>query len=396
MTGEGHTISKEKVEHLIKVYTRDGQLKRLNSKNLKQVCKIINYCLDNQNRKSSPGFPYNQIYRTTGEMIDNARDLIFKMVLERFQLLQSADTRGLSAEQLVAKGFMDPIKLFIKNEPHRQDKIESGRLRNIFSVSIVDRIVQMVICTLQNQWEIQNWTKLPSKPGFGFTAEKVEKFVESLSGYPDHKPSDYTATDVKSWDWNVTDDDFSFEAYVRWRLEGGITENINLYRNVFYVMARKLVVLSNGRALAQIFPGIMPSGGYFTTSSNCRIRAKVGLEYGSRLRDMAIMGDDSIEKGHIDLSRSSRVFKGIQQFHDSVEFCSHQIYFGNGVKPRAEPMNVKKMLYSLYSDVGLPPSVFIEKLIGVRMVLKNRTDLVEIIHKIKHLPYASLLLSSAA
>ena len=388
MNGLGHSISPHQVEEIIKMYYRPTS--KLNLSDEQQLSRLLDYAINNQNMQSSPGFPYNQTHATTKEMIFYAEDRLRAMVLERINLLRTDDITGLTAEEIVQGGFADPIKLFVKNEPHRASKISSGRVRVIFSVSIVDRIVQMIMCQLQNSWEIDNWEHIPSKSGFGFTPDKVSRFVKSLSGYPSHQPSDYTASDVQSWDWNVTEDDFAFEAYVRWSLEDSNPDDLDFYRNVYYAASRKLVVLSDGRALAQQFPGIMPSGAYFTTPSNSRIRVKVGMESGSSPRSMSVMGDDSIEHGVIDLRNASRNFKGIQQFEDAVEFCSHLIYFGPGVEPHAEPINVKKMLYKLYSSVNVEEELFLEKLYGVKQVLQNRSDYSSIVRRIGPLPYSQL------
>jgi hypothetical protein len=393
MNGLDHSISKTQINQIIETYSRRG--KKINASNPQMMERVYNYVINQQNKDSTPGFPYNQFYPTTENFIQNNPKILHDMVFQRLSLLLADDIRGLNAEELVSRGYCDPIKVFIKNEAHRQSKIDEGRCRNIFAVSIVDRIIQQMCCIFQNKYEIANWSSLPSKPGMGFAPHQVDQFVQGLKNYPHCVPSDFRATDVKSWDWNVTEDDLSFEAYVRWRLEGSLPENLNLYRGIFYCMSRKVLVLSDGRALAQVQPGIMPSGAYFTSSSNSRIRVKLGLQMGASVDDMVCMGDDSIEfcsSREIDLVKSDRVFKGIQQFTDSVEFCSHRIYFGHG-ETYAEPLNVKKMLFQLYSSVNQPAGAFFEKLEGVRVALAGRRDLVEILTPLAHLPAVERLLS---
>lgn len=97
-------------------------------------------------------------------------------------------------------GVCDPIKLFIKPEPHKNEKVETGRLRLISSVSLIDSCVdrflflRLTYKVLRVVYEYKTpvmvgWTPLKG----GYTQiyrgwEKIEKFV---------------CIDKSAWDWSL-------------------------------------------------------------------------------------------------------------------------------------------------------------------------------------------------
>lgn len=249
-------------------------------------------------------------------------------------------------------GLVDPVKVFVKQEPHKTNKIEEGRVRLICSVSIVDNIIAKLLCSLQNNIEIAYNETLPVKPGMGLHDDGLRALNNSVrKSFREIQPAE---GDVKGWDWSVQEWDFSMDCDRRVALagaEGTVFEQ--LLRAHFYCMSRKVFVLSDGTMHEQQLPGIMPSGWYNTSSSNSSMRCMnhymLAIELGFPPKVIA-MGDDSVEsnfKGA--LEAYSRIGKQMSMFNavsvDDFEFCSTHFDGKLGV-----PVNIDKQLFNLLSN----------------------------------------------
>jgi len=254
--------------------------------------------------------------------------------------------------ELVKMGLVDPMKVFVKQEPHKTTKIEEGRVRLICSVSLIDNIIARLLCSIQNNTEIKYNARLPVKPGLGLHDDGLA----CINDYVREKFSDCTPVegDAKGWDWSVQEWDFTMDCERRVALcnaEGTVFER--LLRAHFYVMARKVFVLSDGSMHEQLKPGIMPSGWYNTSSSNSNMRCMNHFIIADHLDfepEIMAMGDDSIEKSFEDpINWYSKLGKNMSMFNevsvDSFEFCSTQFDGSLGT-----PVNVDKILFNLLSN----------------------------------------------
>jgi hypothetical protein len=121
--------------------------------------------------------------------------------------------RQLTAVELVQGGFADPVRLFIKEEPHSIAKCEKKRWRLISSVSIVDKLVEYVLFKIQNQKEIDNWRDIPSSPGFGFSQELVELLDSEVRG--ELLKGKLRSSDVLGFDFSQDGTEIDSDAEVR-------------------------------------------------------------------------------------------------------------------------------------------------------------------------------------
>lgn len=274
---------------------------------------------------------------------------LVRCVVERLRLLASVPTdrlERLSAEELVKGGFCDVVRLFVKNEPHSEEKLLKRRLRLISSVSIVDQLVERVLFTKQDQKEISMWTKIPSKPGIGLDEdEQLEAVWHSVQ--PHLETGNAAESDVSGWDWSVQGWELMLEAEMRVALAGSPSDQIfhRLIRNRFVCMKRSVLYLSDGRMLAQRYDGIMKSGAKVTGSSNSRIRTWCAFHVGA---SWAIsMGDDCVEgvvkDAEIKYAALGHPLKSYKVCKDGFEFCSH--YFK--APTLAYPTNWGKSLFRL-------------------------------------------------
>lgn len=302
------------------------------------------------------GLPYIAYGRPThrGWVEDpNLLPVLAQLTFDRLQKMSEASFEKLSAEELVQQGLCDPIRLFVKGEPHKQSKLDEGRYRLIMSVSLVDQLVARVLFQNQNKREITLWRAIPSKPGFGLSTDgQTKEFVEILAKINGTTPENITAnwqdflipTDCSGFDWSVSEWMLEDDMEVRNRLT---TDNndltIRLRACWLKCIANSVLSLSNGTLLAQRVPGVQKSGSYNTSSTNSRVRVMAAYHAGATWA-MA-MGDDALESRDADLAAYENLgFK--VEVSGQLEFCSHIFS-----KPDlAIPVNTNKMIYKLINS----------------------------------------------
>jgi hypothetical protein len=251
---------------------------------------------------------------------------------------------------LVQAGLCDPVRLFVKDEPHNIVKLSEGRVRLIMSVSLVDQLVERLLYTEQNKAEIKAWQEIPSKPGIGLHDDGIQAILDSVSPHY----TEAAEADVSGFDWSVQEWELNADAEMRIMLAFTANKEArvvfdSLVRARTYCLARTLFSLSDGRLIAQRKPGIQLSGSFNTSSTNSRIRALLTRLVGAHW--CVAMGDDCVEsyvEGAIEryneLGHTVKFYKKCE--NDQFEFCS-QVF---DVKKRvAWPASLDKMLVRLLS-----------------------------------------------
>lgn len=245
------------------------------------------------------------------------------------------------------RNLCDPIRVFIKNEPHKTSKVEEGRLRLISNVSIVDEIIDRLVSQPQIEAEIANYSSIPAKAGLGFTDEMSREFYESL-------PKDLVlaSSDVSAWDWRFQSWMFVACMELDVRLcKRPTREWIKLLHNRTMCLSFKHFMTSDGQAYSQVLPGIQASGSFRTTSWNCKARVMAAYMVGASWA--AAMGDDAIEEYLPDANREyKKIGVVVTDYMESsemleatgaeYEFCSHFYH-----PTKAIPLNWVKRLYNL-------------------------------------------------
>lgn len=313
---------------------------------------------------STPGVPWCDLAPSNQKLLESdvSRNLLFRAVCIRLCDILSLGDRvfSLSAVELVRLNVCSPIRLFIKDEPHKRVKLDSGKLRLISGVAVDDQILDRMVFGLQNNKEIDNWHKIPSKPGLGLDDTGLRLLAQTFSSMLEKGP--IQATDVSGWDWSVQEWEMDVDRRVRQRLAGVDDSTLLgfLMHVRSYCAARKVFVLPDGTLVTQTTPGVQPSGWYCTSSTNSRMRlaarvAVLGANHPDATRLVA-MGDDAVEGAlagdHLDRYRElGHIVKGATTFDNvaGVEFCSHE-FLPNGL---AYPVNAIKTLFRFFSH---PPS----------------------------------------
>ncbi len=307
------------------------------------------------------------------------QDALIGAVMERIELLRHFDcNETLSPKDLVERGLMDPCKLFIKNEPHKLEKIRNKRLRLIFSVSLCDNLIAYLLGSQQNQNEIVRWELIPPSAGMGLTDEDhslVRDYVRGMEA----DGSTIIDSDVSGWDFSVQESEFRHEFERRLALNGGTgTDWERVARAHMFCMARKVFVLSNGEMYQQTIPGVLPSGWYLTASMNSNVRAlnhyDIALRQ-SKKPKCKTMGDDCLERS-VDNPIEEYAIRGHKVKHvnkcssQEFEFCSTHFTADNAV-----PVNIDKMLVNMLTFKASKYDELVERFFQFRNVdLRNHPD----------------------
>lgn len=307
------------------------------------------------NKDSSPGFPWARFGLTKKEVYDNADDFLLEALNHRLNLLASDQPLPVSDEERLVHGWVDPVRVFVKDEPHSLEKIKTGRFRIICSVSFLDELVDKVLFEPQNKKEIENWDVCPSKPGLGLSTKTQLERVHGMFQGNRLGSDTLLFSDMSGYDWVQKKYMFEMDLEFRRRKLVGLPEHKKLWHHMasrrYEFIVQKVWSLSNGLLYHQSHPGILPSGWANTSSTNSRGRLLIAIICGSLFA--CTMGDDAGEwllrekMDEILTNYSEYGFKLKPSYtvdpetDFKIDFCSHSIYKTDRVY--AEPLNWAKI-----------------------------------------------------
>lgn len=326
------------------------------------------------NTKASPGYPFSIIGSTKKEVLERVfGDVVDSVVdrLWRLAAIEPDELRKLSPSQLVEGGYVDVVSLFVKGEPHTIKKCDEGAWRLISNVSFTDEVVCRLLCQLQNQTEIRNWTVIPSQPGIGFNDEMLQIICDWIAT-PLGPGLKFLGQDCSAWDINVKEDMYYADSLRRVKLARGSDAELSLFSRMIFNMniclSKSVFLTSTGLLFEQCFVGMVKSGSYNTSSSNSFMRvyrarcvgATIVVEAKTPSGWMRVcvtktMGDDCIECHKSDMTGEELVRRyaefGTKIKEESIEigaengleFCSHK-FFPTG---KVERLNVAKTVFTL-------------------------------------------------
>ncbi len=296
------------------------------------IDEVVNHFLSEEvNLDSSPGVPWSALGTTNKKVLDEHRPLVVRMVKSRLRLLSTGDCRALTAEEKVKQGFCDPVRLFVKNEPHGVEKATTKRWRLIMSVSLVDQLVERVLNARLNKSEVAHWREIPSKGGSSmYQTDDVKEILQWIGS------STVAEADISGFDWSVKYWELLADVLLRVRLSPGASERWQraLLMRV-ECLALSVFSLSDGRLIAQLVKGIQKSGSYNTTPTNSHIRVMLALLAGAE-KAIAI-GDDGlesfVESAPEAYASMGHPLKMYSKCVDKANFCSMLIKFDGSCDP---------------------------------------------------------------
>lgn len=247
------------------------------------------------------GHPYCLKWKTNGKFYEAVGlKVILELVKARLKAYLKWDRKTESP--------MDPIRLFIKREPHKRNKAENKRWRLIWSISIIDRLCHDILFGDSCTAELENYEKIPSKPGLSPLYGGWDRFYRQLND-----GGLFMAMDKSAWDMTVPGWLYMADCEIRERLCVNWPANSDfekMFRNSHYALSKSKIVFSDGTCLEQRFPGITKSGSKLTISMNSRsqymLKVLASLSqtgtWDPRADMLCSMGDDTIERvGNLDV-----------------------------------------------------------------------------------------------
>ncbi len=292
----------------------------------------LDYAISQIKPTSTPGYPLIINYSTNFSAFEGEGILIREMARQRilkFLSLTMDDLDKLwddSAAQLTM-GLRDPIRIFLKREPHPERKLREGRYRMVAGLSVVDQIVERVLFSGWSERLKSEYPSLGTVIGLGFSDQHIElitdEYLANLELY-----GEATTYDVSGWDRSVMPWMFDAEHEIRWTMSNKLAApRLELAQRAWIAVSCNCpYVLPSGHLYAKICPGLMPSGSYRTSSCNSLMRLYVSMRAGARY--VMCNGDDAIEFGLDDPeTRYSEMGFKIRDVErtsrDHFTFCSH-------------------------------------------------------------------------
>lgn len=305
------------------------------------------------NADASPGYPWGLKFVSKGVLVEKDALSVYESVCERINLYLKplpVCEDHLRSIMLVESGMCDPVRIFVKNEPHAVDKVATGRLRLVMSVSVIDEICERLLFSVQNGAEIAECYTCPARPGIGLSTDLQTKTL-----YKDVEPhirgGRGKKSDVSGWDWSfkgwMYDADLKFRTMLN---HGWGTIWHRLATRRFECLKWSLFATSHGRMYAQMKPGIMLSGSYLTSSTNSH--GRLILADVCKADWATALGDDCCEETPLSVEdlKAEYHMRGFLVRdvsvcpRDSFTFCSHVV-----TRDKAIPLNFLKGAFRLLS-----------------------------------------------
>lgn len=330
------------------------------------VSETIRILESDINPSANPGVPLTQLARMNEELIESHGPMVLAATVTRLRkmkdfLEENPDPDTWSPDvNYVIGGLVDPVRFMIKKEPHPPRKIQSGKYRLISVVSIVDQVIDRLLCKTQNQTEIANWLDCPSSPGISLQDRGLAAFANKVFSYQ----TEIASNDVSGWDWSVQAHEHVWEAEMRWKLMGSPQGPLRgLLRLRAHLVINSVFCLPNGRLFKLYKPGIMLSGLYCTSSSNSRIRVRLAHLVGSNWA--RAMGDDCVAEPIPDAANRyalyGRKVRDQVKSADTFGYCSRTFRRGE----LAYPETIAKTVFN-YCNGQLLPEQFPQLAMEIR------------------------------
>lgn len=284
-------------------------------------------------KDSSPGYPLMRRFATNGDMLYREGQLVHERVELLWQMVQNQ----------IRNRLVHPIRLFVKHEPHKRSKIEQERYRLIYSVSIVDTMIDRMLLSPFLNALMENWMRTPSMIGW-----------TPLYGGWKVLPCDSVGYDLTAWEYTVTR--WMIESFSQLAQELCVGQPGKDWAELLVWRLDCLfncpeVILSNGRRYRLEIYGIMKSGSYITIAANTLMQRvlMVAACFASGQRTVPwqlAMGDDGLFYSDLSVEALGKLEEWGFIVKDSSrnEFCGMS-WNGGWVEPAYRGKHLAKFLY---------------------------------------------------
>lgn len=238
---------------------------------------------------TSPGIPYLHVASSTGIYL-GFNGFTFTET-ERVNALYESVRNWFSNS-----GARNPIRIFIKDEPHKLSKIANGKLRLISSTPLELEVIEHMLFDEQNEAETGHWATGPFKVGITLSGGGW-KLIETRGMF--------LCADKSSWDWSVPG--WAMMLDLKYRRHCCLTKGTafedwkskSLKYYSYMYGGGCLFQLSSGHKFRQLVSGIIKSGSVITLSSNTHLQLwyhHLALHRMGEMGNprMSAMGDDTV------------------------------------------------------------------------------------------------------
>lgn len=333
-------------------------------------------------RSKSPGYPWNLTYGTNQQVLEEERNEVIKVAIAKLYMFMNwadeiEEMVGGDPMGYILAGLADPSTVFIKDEPHRAEKVAEGKYRCINPVSITDQIVQHVFFTEKaGIWKSDvNLYVSGSAIGIGFSDEQRAVFRDVLRKM------------LRKWRKLITSDVSGFDSLhtEKMYVEGVHELDKRMLKTArqaslwwkaqrlwFIMIVRSCAVLVN-EIVARTVNGMMSSGCILTSNGNTILRllydAFIALFLGLESTFSIAAGDDCVSFGfpgpekYIEAAKHFGItVRDVVESDHMASFCSHtfdvnkeevplesyvKAIAGMLCKPDADPFDMRQTLHEM-------------------------------------------------
>lgn len=268
---------------------------------------------------SSPGYPWLLQHTTNSAMFEVKEGVPSERSLIMVWNVVSERLRNREA---------DPIRLFVKPEPHKEKKLANRAYRLISSVSVIDQIIDGLLFGAMNQKIIDNYIEVPGKVGWS----------PYVGGWKIMPVFGNVSLDKSAWDWSVNSWIVQEVAGLREDLCDNLTDEwIELATWRYKALYESpMFVTSGGLLLKQKQPGVIKSGCFNTIIDNSiaqdLLHVRVCVESGFPIGELASMGDDTTQPDfaeRLEYEEKLAEFCHLKSSVKATEFAGHRFRLGS-------------------------------------------------------------------
>jgi hypothetical protein len=253
----------------------------------------------------------------------------------RYSVLQKLDI-------LTREPHLEDIFTFIKQEPHKRVKADTGSWRLISGVSCTDQLVAIMCAEELLDFFIDNPMIYKTAIGWGFCMEG------GIAWLKHHMPFSPIAADKSAWDWTVQPWIYElFAELMDWFHDDEPDFLRAILRNHIKAVETLKVFDAAGLRVAQPNPGIVASGWAWTIFFNClgQIFLHFYADVEGRFPPPLVMGDDTVQEPTSDSywDRMKRTGALLKEIEPGPFFCGIKL-----LETGFEPVYMPKYCYNFH------------------------------------------------
>lgn len=315
----------------------------------KDFMSFAHFCraIDALEPTSSPGYPLCLNYSTIADYFGTCDKLVW-----------SRDKKMMTWE-MFNRFLSDPdhyFRVFIKQEPHKPEKVQEGRWRLIFAASLMLNLLGKMLFGPQTERELASVGFIPSAYGFEMAHGGWARLKEIM----DQKGL-VTSLDKSSWDLFSPGWVYGLKRRLRSTLCLNPDQKWEELADLYYSLAyrKSKFVFSSGNVYSQEVDGMMKSGLPTTIDDNSTaqwfLHVLASIRCGIPVTELLSVGDDTIQPpithpGYVEeLEKAGCKVKSVEEASEQ-EFVGFR-FRSDGVMPMYTIKHMSKVCHVKTADL---------------------------------------------